>query len=300
MIKYTYCKQKLNKTIDTLTLFVILLVFTPFYSCHQQSNFKTDLPADTSACGCKLNTQEMILQCPVKAVGDSVVICKVGTISVAGSKKETMTWPEYMASKYMGAEGSLTNCKTGKQLFNNLMANRILTYRDKQVWVDRRISIDIYEPLTNTWSENIELPAWRNIVYASKNEIFVKPDTLIFKPPFINPSGFKSADSVYRAQSKQTFLYSRTVNRLLACALCGDTVSERRLLNLEKDFPAYFSGHAETKLIVDEKINLLLSYQLFLKNGGKRVYFDLSVFPYYLKQMKPGTKARTTLKPLDE
>jgi hypothetical protein len=46
------------------------------------------------------------------------------------------------------------------------------------------------------------------------------------------------------------------------------------------------------------------AYNNYLSNGGKRSYFDLSVFPYFYNQMKKMNKnlppPRTTLKPVVE
>ena len=100
------------------------------------------------------------------------------------------------------------------------------------------------------------------------------------------------------------YLYMRTANRLLACALCGDTLSARRLMNFEADLSDYFTQHSESRKYLAEKMDVFNAYMDYLKKGGKRIFFDLSIYPYFYKQMKKLNKnqppPRTSLKPLDE
>lgn len=274
-------------------------------SCNNRNGAATTGTMDT-VYGCKLTNEQMIRDCPIDAMGDSVIICKQGTMNVAGSGKGAMTWTEYLASKYSGAEGRVMECKTGKPLFHDLYTAPLLTYKNKKLLVDKRMSFDIYDPVTHRWLEQIELPVWRSTISAKGSSLNISPDSLIFKPPFHDRKAFASADTTCQAEMKRTdhYLYMRTANQLLACALCGDTLSERRLLHLENDFASYFAKYPDLKKYLDEKLLLYKAYKNYVDKGGKRSYFDLSVFPYFYNQLKKLNPqlppARTTLKPVDE
>jgi hypothetical protein len=268
--------------------FTILCFGLVFSSCNAKKSTAKEKETDPSkTCSCLLSDEEMITFCPVDAIGDSVVICKVGTIYVAGSGRDAMTWPEYIASKYKGGEGQVIDCKTGKGLFQYPLSPR-LSYMNRQLLVDRRLSFDVYDPAEGKWIEGMELPAWRTIVYAENGKIKLSADTLIFKPPMHDRHAFASADSEYIAEMKRTdhYLFLRTVNRLLVCALSGDSVSHKRLLTIEKDLADFLSTHPEYKKYLDEKTGLYNAYLSFLKSGGKKEYFDLTIFPYFEKQLK--------------
>jgi hypothetical protein len=259
-----------------------------FSSCSTKKSTAKEKESDPSkTCSCLLSDEEMITFCPVDAIGDSVVICKVGTIYVAGSGRDAMTWPEYIASKYKGGEGQVIDCKTGKGLFQYPLSPR-LSYKNRQLLVDKRMDFDVYDQAEGNWIEGMELPAWRTTVYAANGIIKVSADSLIFKPPYHGPDAFASAAKEYDAEMKRTdhYLFLRTVNRLLVCALSGDSVSHKRLLTIEKDLADFLSTHPEYKKYLDEKTGLYNAYLSFLKSGGKKEYFDLTIFPYFEKQLK--------------
>lgn len=258
-----------------------------------------------TAYGCNLTMEQMLETCPVAAVGDCVIICKPGTIYVAGGPG-TMNWADYMASKYSGAEGPVMECKSGKPIFKDLHVAPLLTYRDDILIVDKQLSFEIFDPETRSWIYGIELPVWRTVISASRGKLFISPDSLIFRPPPLNRLAFASADSTYRIEMNRTdhYMYMRTVDRLLGCALCGDTLSEKRLLKIEKELAGYFANNPDSKKYFNEKMAVFLAYKNYLSKGGKPGYFDLSVFPYFYTQMKKTNKnlppPRTTKKPIKE
>lgn len=302
--------------ISSLPLFInhqrmklaLALLVCIFFSCtnNNNNNNTTGKKKHVSPCGCLLSDEQELNTCPIKAVGDSVVICKIGTNTVLGDGGGTMNWPEYMASKFFGGEGPLVDCETGKPLFNGSYTSPVLTYKGNKIIVDKRLPFEIYDPTSRQWMDQIELPVWRNKITARNGKLIVSPDSLIFRPPFHDRQAFASADSAYKAEMSRTdhYLYLRTVNRLLACALSGDTLSERRLQNFEADIADYFTRHPESRKYLTEKMLVFSTYKDYLKRGGKRTYFDLSIFPYFYEQMKKRNKnqppPRTSLKPLDE
>ena len=288
------------------TSFAFFLCLFIFSCANNNQNTDAKKKKHVSPCGCQLTDEQELYTCPVKAVGDSVIICKIGTNTVLGNGGGTMTWPEYIASKFSGAEGSLVDCETGKPIFSNVYTSPLLTYKKNQLWVDKRLPFEIYDPATRQWLDQIELPVWRNKITARQGKLIVSPDSLIFRPPFHDRLAYASADSAYKAEMNRTdhYLYMRTANRLLACAICGDTLSERRLLNFESDLADYFTQHPESRKYLVEKMDVFKAYREYLQHGGKRTFFDLSIFPYFYEQMKKQNKnlppPRTSLKPLDE
>ncbi len=284
---------------------VIIFLGLLLASCNSGNNHAKTSKMDT-VYHCNLTSEEMITACPIDAVGDSIVICKQGTMDVMGSGRGAMTWTEYLASKYSGAEGEVMECKTGKPLFHDFYVSPLLTYKDKKLIVDKRVAFEIYDPVSRLWLDQIELPVWRCIISASQSKIKISTDSLIFKPAFHDRYAFASADSTYKTEMNRTdhYLYMQMANRLLACALCGDTLSERRLLSLENEFASYFANNSDSKKYLDEKLAVFKAYKNYLSSGGKRSYFDLSIFPYFYNRMKKINKnlppPHTTMKPVEE
>lgn len=231
----------------------------------------------------------MITQCPVDAIGDSIIICKVGTNNVAGSGMGPMTWTEYMSSIYTGGEGTLVDCKTGKPLFKQLHTP-VISLKNKQLVIDERLGIEVYDAPADKWV-NIELPFWRKRVYAMNGELKITADSMVFKPPFHGPKAFASVSKEYEAELKKTdhYMITNTVYRLLTCSMCGDAISKQRLLNIEQDFAGYYKDHDDSKELLDKALVLYHAYDDYLQRGGKRTYFDLNIFPYFQKQSKSKT-----------
>ncbi len=284
--------------------YVVILLLGLLLATCRSGNYHSKTSSMDTVYHCNLTNEQMLQACPIDAVGDSIIICKQGTMNVIGSGKGAMTWTEYLASKYSGGEGQVMECKTGKPLLYDFYVSPLLTYKDKKLLVDKRLSFEIYDPVTRQWLDQIELPVWRCIISARRSKLNISTDSLIFKPAFHDRYAFASADSTYKTEMNRTdhYLYMRTTNRLLACALCGDTLSERRLLTLENEFTSYFENSPDSKKYFTEKIAVYKAYKNYLSNGGKRSYFDLSVFPYFYNQMKKKNKnlppTRATLKPV--
>jgi hypothetical protein len=230
----------------------------------------------------------MIMQCPVDAIGDSVTICKVGTNNVIGSNRPPMTWQQYVESEYFGGEGLLVDCKTGKPLFSQLKSPR-LSYKNKQLIVDERFGFDVYDAEKKAWV-NIDIPLWRKRVAAEKNELHILPDSLVLQPPYNGKDAIAKVTEEYETEKKQSnhYMVTNTVSRLLSCALCGDTASAAKLLHIENDFPEYYASHEDSKKLLDERIAIFNAYQSYLDKGGKRKFYDLTIFPYF--KNKAGKK----------
>ncbi len=115
------------------TSLAILLCLFIFSCTNIDTNTTSKKKKHVSPCGCQLTDEQELYTCPVKAVGDSVIICKIGTNTVLGSGGGTMTWPEYMSSKFSGGEGPLVDCETGKPLFSGLFTSPLLTYKGNKI-----------------------------------------------------------------------------------------------------------------------------------------------------------------------
>jgi hypothetical protein len=160
---------------------------------------------------------------------------------------------EFIASEYHGGEGQLVNCKTGDELLPGVHDPK-LSYRDKMLIVDKRRRFDVFDSVNNEWVMQLDLPVWQQKVYALKSELHLTKDSLIFKPPYHGRKASKSIDEEYRAEQQRSdhYLLNRTANRLMLCALSGDTLSARRLETMRNDFAPYFSAHEDSKKIFDE------------------------------------------------
>lgn len=262
----------------------LLLILLPV-ACKRKATV-TEERKYTHPCGCVLSEEEMIMKCPIDAIGDSVTVCKVGTNNVIGSNRGPMTWQQYIESEYFGGEGLVVDCKTGKSIFHDLNSP-VLSYKNKVLIADNRTRIDIFDKRKKVWID-IELPDWRQTVYAVNGELRTTSDSLIFKPPFQEKQAFAAVDSEYIAEQKRSdhYLISRTAIRLMVCAMNGDKVSEERLLSLEKDFAAYYNEHADSKKYLDQYLRLYKAYKDHIDKTGKREYYDLTIFPYFKDSAK--------------
>ena len=262
----------------------LLLILLPV-ACKRKATV-TEERKYTHPCGCVLSEEEMIMKCPIDAIGDSVTVCKVGTNNVIGSNRGPMTWQQYIESEYFGGEGLVVDCKTGKSIFHDLNSP-VLSYKNKVLIADNRTRIDIFDKRKRVWID-IELPDWRQTVYAVNGELRTTSDSLIFKPPFQEKQAFAAVDSEYIAEQKRSdhYLISRTAIRLMVCAMNGDKVSEERLLSLEKDFAAYYNEHADSKKYLDQYLRLYNAYNDQIGKTGKREYYDLTIFPYFKDSAK--------------
>lgn len=268
--------------------FLSVYLLIVFLSCKsREEKASTSQAAKTEAskkysgpCGCALTDKQMIMLCPIDAIGDSVVICKVGTNDVIGSHRSPMTWPEYIASEYFGGEGKLVSCKTGKDLLSDTRSP-VISYRNKKLNVDNRYKFEVYDSRKKSWID-IELPVWRKTVYAVNNELMIAPDSLVFKPVLQGKDAFADVAKEYENETKRSdhYMITRTVYRLLSCALCGDQTSEKRLLSTRNDFSAYYENHPESVVYLDESLKLLAAYKSYIDKGGKRNYYDLSNFVF--------------------
>lgn len=272
----------MKPTLAALTVAMLL-----YWSCQNSDTIKK---SGTGICECQMTEKEMIDKCPVVADGDSIIICKVGTNTVIGSGKGPMTWQEFLESEYYGAEGTLIDCKTGEELIPG-MRSPIVKYRNKGLIIDKRETFDVYDSVKDEWVLQMKLPVWRVRVNAEKNALHISKDSFIFKPPYHGREAFKSVAAEYESEQKRKdhYLVVRTAKRLMLCAMSGDTLSERRLMTIEKDFAAYFTSHADSKKYLDEVITLFNSYKAYLQNGGRREYFDMSIFPRFDYRKKQKT-----------
>lgn len=226
----------------------------------------------------------MIDLCPIDAIGDSVTICKVGTNNVIGSGRGPMTWTEFIQSEYFGGEGQLLYCQTGAPVFEAIGEPR-LSYKNRQLLADQRMRLGVYDPRKAEWVE-LDLPTWRKTISAAGGKLRVAPDSLVFRPPLHGKEAFAAVAKEYDAETKRSdhYLVTRTVDRLLVCALSGDTASARKLENIETDFASYYSGHEDSKALLGERMRLYRAYQAYLAKGGRKQYYDLSEFPYFARQ----------------
>ena len=268
-----------------LNIWSCFLLFLLTVSCKRKTAVAEEKKY-THPCGCVLSKEEMIMKCPIDAIGDSVTVCKVGTNNVIGSGRGPMTWQQYIESEYFGGEGVVVDCKTGKSIFHDLNSP-VISYKNKVLIADNRTRIDIFDKRKKVWID-IELPDWRQTVYAVNGELRTTSDSLIFKPPFQGKDAFAAADKEYLEEQKRRdhYLLSRTAIRLMVCAMNGDKVSEERLLALQKDFAEYYNEHPDSKKYLDQYLRLYNAYKEKLNKTGKREYYDLTIFPYFKDSAK--------------
>lgn len=259
---------------------VIVLTAVFILSCQNKGNELPPKP-HKNACGCTLTDEEMITKLPITAKGDSIVICKVGTISVPGSDLGTMNWLQYLQSEYNGGEGDIYDCVTNQPM-KSLYPSRILKYKDKKLVLDYRFPMDVYDAHNKTWLD-LEIPVYRQTIYAKNNRIYYSTVTVNFDIPQQKQAAFAAADEAYQKESQQPYHYmiSGVVKKLFTAALNGDKVSKTRFENITKDFEAYYKDHADSYKIYQQYRKLYDDYNQYLAQGGKVNYYDLSVFPYF-------------------
>jgi hypothetical protein len=256
-------------------------------ACNQEKstqNIKKHKQVYNGPCDCALSEKSMIELCPVDAIGDSVVICKVGTITVIDTMTVSLSWTAYIKSRFHGGEGTLVDCKTGENLLKDDY-NIQLSYFDKKLVVDKKRKISVYDGVNRDWSR-LDLPAYRQTIYAKNGKLYRSTDSLIFRPA---PPDKKAFAQVYAEY--QNFIVDKgqyggmgtMVNKLVSTALSGDKFSISKLVTLKADFADYFDNHPEDAVGIGEDLKLYADYSNYLKGGRRVKYFDLTIFPRFKK-----------------
>jgi hypothetical protein len=142
--------------------------------------------------------------------------------------------------------------------------------------------MDVYDALNKAWVD-LEIPVYRQTIYAKKNRIYYSKVAVNFAIPQQKQAAFAAADEAYQKESQQPYHYmiSGVVKKLFTAALNGDEVSKKRFENITKDFEAYYKDHADSYKIYQQYRKLYDDYNQYLAKGGKVNYYDLSIFPYF-------------------
>lgn len=270
-----------------LKYLTVVLCTVTLLSCNRK-NHETPPKPPKNACGCTLTDEEMITMLPITAKGDSIVVCKVGTNNVIGSGRGPMTWLEYLQSEYNGGEGAIYNCVTN-QPFKQKYPSRVLHYRDKKLIIDYRFPMDVYDAYNKTWID-IEIPTYRQTIYAQNNQIKYSETVICFAPPKQKKAAFAAVDEAYQQETQRTdhYMISGLVKKLCMAAINGDKLSQTRFENITKDFEAYYKDHTDSYAIYQQYRQLYDDYQKYVAQGGKVTYYDLTVFPYFKDLKEKG------------
>lgn len=260
--------------LDSL-LWVVFALFLGCFHCACNAQ-KPEGP-----CHCNMTAEEMAKFCPITALGDSIVVCKTGTIRVAGLR-ESASWTEYMRSEYFGGEGKLVYCKSGKAVFNPTF-DKILNYNEGAIQVDLRQEFDVYDPINMQWVEKIALPVYRKIIFARNDCIQISTDSLIFKPPFQNEEGIKRAIIAYEEQKARSpqYLTAGVIRKLFAASINGDEEATAIFLRLSSEYADFLKQKTWLREQLSDKEAILRQYNQYLEAGGEKSYFDLKIFPYF-------------------
>jgi hypothetical protein len=166
--------------------------------------------------------------------------------------------------------------------FKTKYPSYILHYKNKQLVLDYRLSMDVYDAHNKTWID-LEIPAYRQIIYAKNNRIFYAPVTVKFDIPKQKKAAFAAADEAYQQEKQRTdhYMISNVVKKLFTAAINGDPVAKTRFENITQDFEAYYKNHEDSYKIYQKYRELYDDYNRYLAQGGSVNYYDLSVFPYF-------------------
>ncbi|MEM7162427.1 MAG: hypothetical protein AAF487_08275 [Bacteroidota bacterium] len=263
---------------------LIIGIALSIFSCSPNTVQKTleEKEVFENDCGCNLTEKEMLNKLPIAAMGDSLVICKLGTTKIIGSGLGYITWLEALQSKYNGGEGQVYNCVTNEN-FKRKFLKRKLEYKDKSLFMYYRFPVNVYDTINKVWVD-LDIETYMQKIYAKKDSIFYSDVKLAFKPPFHTQEAFDSALEEYELESgrKNHYLISRTVKRLFVSAINGDQKAREKFLEIPIEFKDYYDHHEDAAQRYDVYSQLLTDYEHFLSEGGEREYYDLTIFPYFL------------------
>lgn len=262
-------------------LLLSILTSIILFSCNTNEKKKTEL--GNVPCDCEVSNYDMNLKFPITANNDSIIICRKGVI-------EGKKWFEFMKNnrfnKGIGIlNDELINCKTGEIIIDNHW-NKILLYSGDSLIVYRWIEFANYDSINDVWRTVNDIKIYRETISASGDIVVVSPKKIILKPIYQSPLAFKKVDTIYYQQTNniggENIGYLSAV--LLSAALCGDTISSRRLLNLTKKFEFSLKNNPYLKESIKIKVDILNDYNEFIQSGNKREYIDMTVYPNYNKK----------------
>ena len=259
-------------------------------------------------CACNLSEQQDANDCPIAALGDSIVICKKGSIRFGASVSGDYSWLAYMKSKHSGAEGKLRHCRSGKELIEDPWIgtpdNKRRNYRGKKIYVKILREVDVYDHEKEKWAGTFSLPVYRRVVFAKEDSVYVSDKAFIFKPPHQKASAFQSAIAQYQKQKQKkeelfaAKVYNRerlarldksTINKLFVSAVNGSEEAQNILLRLPDEFAEYLATNTYIERILMDKIQIYKRYMAALEEGQAREYLDMSKFLYFQKK-NPATR----------
>ncbi|MFK7971402.1 MAG: hypothetical protein AB8F95_13615 [Bacteroidia bacterium] len=232
-------------------------------------------------CDCKLSEDDMRRMCPISAVGDSIVICKSGSIRIAGNP-ESMSWQAYMESEYTGGVGIIAYCASGEKVFEAPLKYK-LNYLDKTVLVDVQFEFDVFDPINKQWVEKLEMPVYQKRIWAKDGAIQVTGDSFILKPPFQDEEAIEQALQAYHAERERykEYVSLGAIKKLFSAALNGSEEAAKLLSSLDLEYPDYFKEHEWLYTLLLDRKKALKQYQDYLKAGGEKAFFDMKYFLYF-------------------
>lgn len=226
---------------------------------------KFDLP---EICDCKLSDMEMTDHYPVAAIGDSLVLCKLGTLN--GEH-----WTKGLYGLQLYDHIRLYNCMTDSPIVFPDHYN-LISYKDKSIhlWSKRNFSLFIAK--NNTWEPAFEIPVYSIKVFAKNGKISSSAKELAFTPQQYSKKALQLVDSLYQLKLNHPASHS-VASKLLMAAWNGDTLSARRLRN----FKSTFSQYGSEKEVIELYLELLNNYDTLIQNGGKVNYLELPSLPIF-------------------
>lgn len=219
---------------------------------------KFDLP---EICDCKLSDMEMTDHYPVAAIGDSLVLCKLGTLN-------TEHWTKGLYGLKLHDHIRLYNCMADSPIVFPDHYN-LISYKDKSIHLWSNRSFSLFVAKNNTWEPSFDIPVFYIKVFAESGKISFSAKELAFTPQQYSTKALQLVDSLYQLKLNHPASHY-VAPKLLMAAWNGDTLSARRLRNFKSTFNQYGSEQGTIELCLE----LLNSYDTLIQNGGKVNYLE--------------------------
>ncbi len=231
-----------------------------FANCNNQNNVETtDEPINCNRFSSRENSERQSLS----AYNDSVVVLTRG-------KVDNQNWSEFLCNNTLYQDFKIINCLEGKEI-ETWHKDYSIHYENKCFQINYHRKISVYNTIKKEWEDLLEGYDYQDKIYAENGKLKTKRNLIINPAPY-QPIALQLLDKQYKTELENgNFKNSYNLRkRLFEAALGGHQLSRKRFLDLKNKLP-----ESEN---LDEEIKILMEYETYLKNGGKRIFLNLSEY----------------------
>ena len=233
--------------------------------CNNQNNEGINEENKVEKINCnQLSSRENGVSQTLSAINDSVVILTKGLV-------DGVSWSELLSKHVLNQDYKLIDCIEGKEI-ETWHKDYSITYNNKCFLIKYHRNISVYNPIKKEWEDFLQGYDYQDKIYAENGKLKRLEKSLIIEPAPYTSFALKLLNEQYKKELENGQLKKKyhLHKRLFEAALGGHQLSRKRFLALKNIV-------SETDNI-DESISILIEYETYLKNGGKRIFLNLNEY----------------------